>query len=68
MSGGNRFITYKAYLLFVFCSIRTVGNIIFRMDSGVGLGITHLYWWLVDGAGVAVQFVLLCFKEAAGKV
>eukprot|EP00985_Skeletonema_marinoi_P030001 scaffold29987_cov106-Skeletonema_marinoi.AAC.1 len=46
----------------------TVGNIIFRMDSGVGLGITHLYWWLVDGAGVAVQFVLLCFKEAAGKV
>ena len=37
----------KAYLLFVFCAIRTVCNIILRVDRGMRLGVTHLYGWLM---------------------
>ena len=30
------------YLLFIFCTIGTVRNIVLCMDSGMGLGVTHL--------------------------
>lgn len=64
------FTSQISYLLFFFCSVRTVvGNVVFRMDSGVWLGFAHIDGCWVNGADMsalsAVQLLPLQTEQQA---
>ena len=65
------------YLLFIFCTIGIIRNIVLCMDSRMGLGVTHLYLdvggWLnwslasVSGGYLLQLVVQFCRHERRGK-